>query len=92
LLNIFRQDFIQFDPDIYKKPNPNYSYIHDKFIIPAKDPMKKQDYSSKSFEMKVVKNKPDKKMLNTTKKSDYSKTEFGFKKTNAEKLDSFLGK
>lgn len=83
---------MQFDPDIYKKPNPNYSYIHDKFIIPAKDPMKKQDYSSKSFEMKVIKNKPDKKMLNSTKKPDYSKTEFGFKKTNAEKLDSFLGK
>ena len=80
-----------FDPGLYKKPNPNYSYIHDNFIIPAKDPLKKQDYR-KSFDVKVIPNKSSKKMIEGNKKPDYSKTEHGFKKSNAQKLDSFLNK
>jgi hypothetical protein len=80
-----------FDPELYKKPNPNYSYIHDNFIIPAKDPLMKDDYS-KLKDLKVCKNEPNKKMIGTNNKADYSKTESGFKKSKAQKLDSFLGK
>lgn len=80
-----------FVPENYFKPDPNYSYIHDKFIIPAKDPLHKQDYSRKSFETKVISNKSDSKKL-TGKKPDFAKTELGFKMSNAQKLDRFLGK
>lgn len=85
-------DYPHFDADNFKKPNQNFSYIHDNFIIPAKDPLKKQDYSRKTFEMKVITNKPDKRRIDAQLKPDYSKTDLGFKKSNAQKLDSFLGK
>ena len=77
---------------MYKKPNPNYSYIHDRFIIPAKDPLLKQDYSRKGNEDKVVKNKTDKRMIAGNPKPDFAKTESGFNLSKAQKLDKFLGK
>ena len=52
----------------------------------------KDDYSKKTNECKVVKNEPSRKMINANNKADYSKTESGFKKSKAQKLDSFLGK
>ena len=75
---------IEFNKDLFKKPNPNYSYIHDKFIIPSVDPTKK--YINKSNQLES-----NNKITKDLQKTDFSKTDNQFiRKTNAQKLDSFI--
>jgi hypothetical protein len=82
--NIAIENNIEYNKDLFKKPNPNYSYIHDKFIIPAVDP-------SKKYMIKNNHSGSNNKITKDMQKTDFSRTDSQFvRKTNAQKLDSFI--
>ena len=41
----YMEDVVEFDKDKYKKPNPNYSIQHDKYLIPPIEEFKRQKIS-----------------------------------------------
>lgn len=70
-----------FNSELFTKPEPNYSYIHDKAIISSIDPLRKREFKEKknsniSFNQAAIENS--------------RKDSFFEKKTNAQKLDSFI--
>lgn len=70
-----------FNSELFSKPEPNYSYIHDKAIISSIDPLKKRE----------IKEKKNSNISSNQAVIDNSKKDCFFeKKTNAQKLDSFI--
>lgn len=77
------EDKPNFDPDQFKKPFPNYSYVHDQYVLPSTlyktRQTKKNNSSSTNHKEK------------TKTLTDYSKTGNAFTKlTNAQKLDNLI--
>lgn len=81
-----KDERLEFNKEYFIKPTPNYSYIHDQFIIPINE-----KNNTKSSFINKTNNLLTKH--HNLKQGDFAKTEDHFvRKTYAQKLDSFIEK
>jgi len=81
-----KEERLEFNKEYFTKPTPNYSYIHDQYIIPSHEKTNiKSSFINKSNNLLS-------KHTNL-KQTDFAKTEDHFvRKTYAQKLDAFIEK
>jgi len=70
-----------FHSELFNKPEPNYSYVHDKAIISSIDPLRKRENKEKRNSSHISSNQ----IMNISKKENFFE-----KKSYAQKLDSFI--
>ena len=82
------EDVVEFDKEKYKKPSPNYSIQHDKYLIPPIEEFKRKQINVnpdlRSF------NEVSKERLKFLKKNKVSTLLSSLPKTYANKLDDFM--
>lgn len=82
------EDVVEFDKEKYKKPNPNYSIPHDKFLIPPIEEFKRKQINVnpglRSFQ------EISKEKIKFLKKEKASTLMTDSHKTYANKLDDFI--
>jgi len=93
----YPEEHVDFDPERFKKPDPNYGFIHDKYIISSDDALRKMNKDQLKKNMDMIKTTDDKvkslkKHLNFSSNLSNDQTNASsFKQSYAQKLDKFIG-